>query len=584
MGKNFGVFNSIFRYVKQYQFPILWVAITITFLTGFAGFYQKYANDNVNLFSILFATFQLFILEGSVVPDEPVILSFVRLLAPLLLGFTAWETFAVLFADQIRMMKLPLLRDHIVICGLGERGYHMVISCGYSVKKRTIVVIEPDAENDYIPSCKQMGVLVLNGNANEPSILSKAKIAQAEAVYIVTGDDGLNMAIGMQIQSLISNSKTKREEPLRCYVTISDLFYAETASNHKRSLSNKLISMNVLRPNAIGARSLFNTHAIDGKGIDDKSTIGVHLVVAGFGCMGEDVAMQAARIGHFANGKKIKITIVDVVAEEKLAVFLRMFPGLSRCADWEALNYNIEKAELMEWLEKLDKCESLLHIAICINDPAHAVRTALQLDHIFPDGDVPIYVRMENFEHSGAFLKFNVLMKEQKNLHPFGLFSEVYIDAIVNNKGCDKIAKSIYATTMQNTSSGKETEKDAISWELLDHEIRQSNRHQADHLFVKMRAIGYRIEPINTAMEEKRITDFNDYEINLLAEMEHNRWCAELFIRDWSFGENEDYSRRTSSSLTSFANATEEVKRFNCRKIIIIPEVLERAGLWIYRN
>jgi hypothetical protein len=257
---------------------------------------------------------------------------------------------------------------------------------------------------------------------------------------------------------------------------------------------------------------------------------------------------------------------------------------LSRCADWEALSYNIEKAELMEWLEKLDKSNSLLHIAICINDPAHAVRTALQLDHIFPDGDVPIYVRMENFEHFGAFLRFNVLMKEQKNLHPFGLFSEVYIDAIVNNKGCDKIAKALYAVSMQNTSSGSETEKEAISWELLDHEIRQSNRHQADHLFIKMRSVGYHIRPINRELEEYRIIKFNDSEIELLTKIEHNRSCAEMFIRGWQFGEKDNHSRRISSNLTSYTSISDGVKMFNRRKINIIPEVLERSGLWIYRD
>jgi len=43
----------------------------------------------------------------------------------------------------------------------------------------------------------------------------------------------------------------------------------------------------------------------------------VHLLVAGFGRMGQSVALHAAKIGHYANGEKLRITVIDKDAGER---------------------------------------------------------------------------------------------------------------------------------------------------------------------------------------------------------------------------------------------------------------------------
>ena len=52
----------------------------------------------------------------------------------------------------------------------------------------------------------------------------------------------------------------------------------------------------------------------------------VHIVLLGFGRMGRSVAVRAAKIGHFANGRLLRITVVDRQAELQRERLLFVFP------------------------------------------------------------------------------------------------------------------------------------------------------------------------------------------------------------------------------------------------------------------
>ena len=66
------------------------------------------------------------------------------------------------------------------------------------------------------------------------------------------------------------------------------------------------------------------------------------------------------------------------------------------------------------------------------------------------------------------------------------------------------------------------------SWEDLTNRYKNSNRLQADHNLIKLKTIGCYIE--RSKGKEVEEFSFKPNEIETLAQLEHNRWCAEQLI------------------------------------------------------
>ena len=61
-----------------------------------------------------------------------------------------------------------------------------------------------------------------------------------------------------------------------------------------------------------------------------------------------------------------------------------------------------------------------------------------------------------------------------------------------------------------------------MPWAMLPEEIKDANRHQADHIPVKLRAVGCATRPVQDA--QARPFEFTTAQVELMARMEHDRW------------------------------------------------------------
>ncbi|HLX64381.1 MAG TPA: RyR domain-containing protein, partial [Planctomycetota bacterium] len=77
----------------------------------------------------------------------------------------------------------------------------------------------------------------------------------------------------------------------------------------------------------------------------------------------------------------------------------------------------------------------------------------------------------------------------------------------------------------------------APRWHELDDEARNFNRQAADHVPVKMRAIGCEIVATQKAAADFQ---FTKDELELLAQMEHRRWRASRVLAGFRLGETAD--------------------------------------------
>lgn len=108
------------------------LVVVAAFILGAFGFSAHYAGATPprNPLDIAYLTFQLFVLEsGGVALPIPWQLEAARVLAPTVAAFATLNALAVLFRDELERFRIRLLRDHVVVCGLGRKG---TVTCAHA--------------------------------------------------------------------------------------------------------------------------------------------------------------------------------------------------------------------------------------------------------------------------------------------------------------------------------------------------------------------------------------------------------------------------------------------------------------------
>ena len=168
----------------------------------------------------------------------------------------------------------------------------------------------------------------------------------------------------------------------------------------------------------------------------------------------------------------------------------------------------------------------------------------------------------------------------------FGTIEETCSLDTLMHESADVIARELHEDWYNNEESREkkdgEIPKPAYrQWEQLDEIYKESNRHAADHIPVKLRAIGYLVDKLRN--DPTRLTSFDDPQVELLAKMEHARWCAELFLTGYLYAPGpRNNVGKTHPDLIPWNELPESAKAYDRSQVRAIPKALERAGLGIY--
>ena len=119
-------------------------------------------------------------------------------------------------------------------------------------------------------------------------------------------------------------------------------------------------------------------------------------------------------------------------------------------------------------------------------------------------------------------------------------------------------------------------------WEQLDGEIRDMNRQQADHIAVKLRALGFRIVPDNSGAAAA--FQISDDEIETLAITEHQRWAASRRLTGWRHGATRDNTNKLHPDLVPWDDLDEATREYDREPVRNLPELLASIGYSIGRQ
>ena len=560
--------RSIARVLSDYHWYLLAVAAVVAFVLGYIGFGQLWheQHEPSNWSDALYWSFKTFLLNSPADPNLPWTLDIARFLAPVVAGYAGLSAVGVLFRDRLQQMRIPLMRRHVVMCGLGYVGSLFLRHLRATGAR--VVVIESDPANSAIQLCRSLGVPVVIGDAQTQRTLQAAGIERADRLLAVTSDDAVNAEI-VAAAGLLTTGRSGGV--VRCLARIGDpelcaLLRVQEAETEPTS------SLDFFNTDEISARLMLDDFPID---IESSHP---HIIVADLGLLGGWVVYHAARGWHERradNTVPLVITVVDPSAEECVGSLLDRYPALEPVCRFICLSPSVRELQrLSEHHAKADAPPPARAYVTAYRDE-DGLDIALKLRHELDD-DVPVVVALSQTEGM-ARLVDQVGGAGDLNIEVFRTLERTCTVDLVQGGSTESIACGIHRRwCVEEAAKGKP----APSWSEIDESRKESSRAQARDISAKLRSIGCEIAPLRDWDASDFV--FTDDEIEKLAVMEHDRWMRERIESGWTSGEK-DVARKKTPYLVPFAELPADIAEYDRIFVREIPALLASVGMQVVR-
>ena len=565
------------------QWSIVLILFAFSMITGSLGFHKYFAihGESYEGLRHFYRTFQLFTLEGGDDLEKPIswMLHVVRFTAPLTTLVAVLLTLFVIFSDQWYRFRISLMRNHVVIIGMGTKGKNVLKENLNDGEK--VLVVEKDPLNPHLASYKLRKPRRIIGDSTNISILKQARIKYAKKVYLLMGDDFQQVTACMIIYDLIKKSKRKQKDSLECIMHLKNQESLHILRNHRLVQNvNDGLSLNVFNVYENAARELYQDNPPDRDGLSELSKEFIQLIIFGFGQAGEALALQSALTGHYLNWNRRtpRVVIFDRMANEKVNDFRKRYPTYKNYCELIPIPMEADSPRLItELVSFLETPDSLSTVVLCFDNRTNNMLLGLQIDSMaLPHLTAPVQIFSRTDDNEG----FDNITK---NIKPYSLPAKVCSKDAIEGNELDDMAIANHANFLTNrrieTDFGNRAAD--VEWEFLSQEFRDSNRKAADHFGVKMRGIGCQIVSEGDPGPEAVMTEL---ELRLLAELEHRRWNAERSLAGWTYSPVRNDKTRQTPYLVDWSLLDPDIQKYDWDAVENIPNVLKVANLKIVRT
>ncbi|MCJ7568165.1 MAG: NAD-binding protein [Anaerolineales bacterium] len=561
---------------------VLWLSILLVGYIGFSKYNSAHKIPATSL-DLIYATIQLVVLEsGSITSPIPLEVEIARFALPTLAAITAVTTLAIIFLEQARQVRLRIIRNHVVICGLGRMG--SLLTNSFIDRGDAVVVIELNKDNPLIEQVKARGAIVLTGTATDAIVLGQAGVQRASSLIAVCGDDRVNAEIAIRAQQVV---KTRRLKPLNCRIPIVDpqlyeLLVNKELGGHDFS-SIRLELFNVFDQGAKLMLQEFTPFNPDEEGR------GSHILVVGIGNFGESLIVHAARtwtMDQPSSDHRLKITVIDRDAERKCEVLSIRYPQLPKRCEVHPLSIEFDSPifHRSDFLFTAGKSVDVDIIYICLDDDSQGLSVSQTLLRRLPDQQVPIVIRTQGTASLAGFLSSD---DEGRNafqrVHTFSLLDRTCTPDLLSSGPHEYLARALHEEYVrQQTKAGSAEGSSSLSWDQLPEPTKESNRKQVDRIGANLEAVGCRIAPLMDW--DSPLFAFTPAEIEVIARREHEGWCDDLRRGGWVFAPgSKNTKKKTHPDLVEWDHLHEPEKEKNRAPVRKLPNFLTRAGYRIDR-
>lgn len=519
-----------------------WVLFTLAAFTAsfIMGFYSYMHQLNFSFWNSLYATLRLFTLNTEVPPSYqgnlPKILEVARLIAAVVVVSNVLATFYYIFKQTFRDLRSRYLKKDMILIGVTEGTYHLAKNLRDSGK--TVVVIEQDRTNPYLPELIQNQVGIVIGDATNSATLKRAGFHKAKDYVVFTESDTANVEITLVILDYLRQAKNPE---IKGHIHLTETHYKTLLMNQIEKLKASLgpafqmdqTSLSFFNLNELKAKLLFIEHPLHSTlSIYEVQQKQPHLLLLGFGDVGRYVAIEAIKKAHYLATSKLKLTIVDQNATHLESIFRAGRPSIDSCCDLQFLQKDVHSSEFKQFVQ-INK-DSFTYAVIAFNDDDLEFTAAANLsDLLF---DIPIAVRVSQAYLLGK--SFSQNQEHFSNVFHFGESAEVANETHILRNELVHLAETLHEEyqTLQNKGV-KEDDAAITEWKAIDLFKRESNIALAEHIDTKLFSLGLERskslltkQPLTKEEWQKRMAT----SLESMAEVEHRRWNAFHFLNGWS--------------------------------------------------
>jgi voltage-gated potassium channel Kch len=573
----------------QHQWLVVLGLGILSLVLGAIGFLHGKGPDGLSMGIVdaFYNSMRLFHMHFDQAPYPlPWELQIARFLAPIVLWTTLFKGFIMVARSHGHGLKHLFQSRFVVICGLGQKGLQLALQC--QKNHEWVIVIEKNPNNELLSICDDNGIYCLIGDATELTVLKQARVVHAKEIIIVTPEDETNLRIAIHVRNLELHDKSAC---LKCFVHLENIHLRERLQQvfKNENGTRGCCDLNFFDIYDGEARRVLLQLPLDGAGIAKDDPRSVHVVIFGFGRMGRSLALRAAKMGHFSNGKKLRISVIDRTADRQREHFLFHYPVLENDTICDLKFHQIDAQSftarrLVEgWASEKN---TLLHFFVCLDDNASAVEVGLRLQETLANRtDCNLWVRVKTSASLSKILETPPRIGPQ--IRAFGMLENNCCDQAFRHELNGPVAHALhigYLNDMEKRRAVGETIPKRLAevpWEDLGEEFKESNRQAADQIPIKVRALGYHIGDLKT--ESNPIRALTREQKRILAPMEHARWCAERWLAGWSHNEKRDDEHHLHPDLVPWQNLPDAERRIDHAQIEQFANALAANGQGIFK-
>ena len=549
--------------------PIVVVVAGIAVIVlGTIGYLEK--EPKLNFIDALYRAVGLFGLAGSVPPPVPLELNVARILGPLVFGYAALQALLTLFRQEARLLVIRLFaRDHVVIAGLGEKGFR-IATCVHAIG-RHVIVVERDAANPRIPGMRERGVTVLTGDATDPEMLRRAQVPRASHLLAVCGLDGTNIDVAGAAERLVETGALRT---LNALVHLDDDDLWSMLASAGVGTENPSFRLEFFNLFALAAQTIVNRHPPFAP--VGPHPPGLHVVVAGLDGVGRHLVLDIARAWRAARGhadQRLLLTIAGPGAGRHAAALRSAHPEL------DELCYLLAEEDVRAVPGRATATY------VSLSDEADALTAALELRAGIGCGG-PVVVAVAD-EDSGVARALRAEGRALGGIIAFGVLSHALTPELLFHGETEVLARAKHEEYRRGEAGRGLTEEENPSmrpWDVIPESLRDSNRRFADGISKKLTAAGCIVVPAPLVDPDRPGFAFTEDEVEELAKQEHDRWCEDLKRDGWKpTTGRKDAIHKLHPLLVEWDELSEDDRDRDRDPVREIPAMLARAGFRIVR-
>lgn len=447
------------------------------------------------------------------------------------------------------------------------------------------------------------GVVHLEGNAETGDLLQAAGVHRAARLVALNEDDRSNLEI-LIAAGRICEERKRRGSPLECFAHLQDTHLQSGLHVHLGDTRrfSKHLRIHLFNYYEIAARFLARSFPLP-EALLDKVPLPEHYIIVGFGSFGQNVARKLVKMGQIfvhegvvagADVWKVvppRVTVIDPQGETAAAPFLRTHETFEERCQWQLLPLSCESPQFLN-LSFLDAADAPARTSIifCLENETVSLRTALLL-HDFcrkaqrDKGIDALYLRLAHPERLGDLITRFTADRRKPALHLFAPDSDIFSADAIFGASLDALARAIHdewlAVEIRDRRDNNQAPAAGRTWEDLSEQDQESNREAADHMWAKLRTLGYELhqpvpgEPV-APPDPALLAELMARE-DELARVEHYRWMTWRWLDGWRFGPVRTSMEDIESGKPKFHpdmvpyeqldNATKERDKVNIRVI-----------------